>query len=1393
MKKLIFLFTLSLLMISMTWATTYTENFDTVGNWAGGTAGSYNAKTYTNSANPANDGFSSNSAVRESSDTHSSGYAWRVNSGAYYFRYECAETVNGFSVYMARWDNSPVPSIAIRYSTNSGSSYTDIETITGAWFTGDKAYKQYTHTFTSPITPTSGNKIYIELNKTTGERLLVDDFELTYGSAAPVPTISVMPASLSGFTYVHNNGPSAAQSFAVTGSNLTSNLSVSSTGTNYVISATAGGSYGTSLSLTQSGGAVSATVYVKLNSGLSIGDYNNENITVSGGGSATSPTVTCSGTVTSPPPPNAPTATAATAINDDAFTANWNAATGATGYKLDVYKLVAGSNASDLFISEYIEGSSNNKAIEIYNGTGQSVSLDGYYLKQHNGGNATPSNIIDLTGYSINNNDVFVVANTSANATILGQADLTSGNLNHNGNDAVGLYYGDTLVDIFGLIGTSSDYAKDVTLVRKAGASVPKTTYSADDWDSYGTDETTYLGSHNFSGGSTLTYVTGFENKDVSNVTSYEITGLTQNTTYYYVVRAYNAYGTSDDSNEIEVTTTTSSPLITLSTDTLSDFYYVWGHGPSSEQTFTVSGANLTANISIAAPTNYEISLSSGSGYTSPLTLTQSGGTVGTTTVYVRLKAGLVAGDYNEEVITASSTGATNQTVSCSGSIEAPLTTEIPYSEDFSEGLTGVYTYSVTGTKVWTISSAAAQCNGYQSSAEEHWLILPGINFNDYTAERMTFNTSAYYGAIDANNYLALMYSTDYFGLGDPTSATWTEITFANGGVGGGVTPSGVLDISDILGDMVFLAFIYYSTDQPTSWNVDDINIYEAAPLIVATSALDTFSYKEGSGPSDEQSFTVSGADLTADIVITAPSNYEISQTTGESFVSSSPITLTESSGSVAETTIYVRLKSGLDIGTYDQDITIASTGATGETISCNGEVTDPSLQVETFASYPESSTSYNDGTFTGMDGSTWTYVQCAGSLQITGKSVTLGKDKDAEVYSGTIHGGIGTLSFDYMQAFQTNVSLEVYVNETLVETVTSTSQQSTVLNSGSIVVDQPGDVVIRFYNPDDGGQVVIDNVTWTPAYDIPEDEVVTIGGAGFLIYGGSANINTQGVVPGFNNPSLVPSFSMVFTLTGNGPWDFLIETDALFGAYYRGGAWTTVANDEGTIMFNVEAAKDMNLPIILGDADPNTLPVELSTFTVTMNAANNAVLTWVTQTETGVSGFYVYRNSEESLATAKTVSNLIPATNTSQQQVYQFTDKELYSMGTYYYWLQISDMDGSESFYGPLALEYEGGTNPGTPTIPQITELKSIYPNPFNPSTTISYGLAEAAEVKVQIFNSRGQLVRNYNEGQKNAGNYTLIWNGTDNNGQSQATGVYFVRLQAGKKVFNSKAVLMK
>lgn len=118
--------------------------------------------------------------------------------------------------------------------------------------------------------------------------------------------------------------------------------------------------------------------------------------------------------------------------------------------------------------------------------------------------------------------------------------------------------------------------------------------------------------------------------------------------------------------------------------------------------------------------------------------------------------------------------------------------------------------------------------------------------------------------------------------------------------------------------------------------------------ITVTPSSLTGFTYGQGNGPSAEQSFTVSGAALTADLTLTPPTNYEISTGTGGSFSATNPVTLTPSSGTVANTTIYVRLKAGLTEGTYNgETVTAASTGATSKTVTCDGNVSAPPAQID--------------------------------------------------------------------------------------------------------------------------------------------------------------------------------------------------------------------------------------------------------------------------------------------------------------------------------------------------------------------------------------------------------------------------------------------------------------
>ncbi|MFW2371911.1 MAG: lamin tail domain-containing protein [Gammaproteobacteria bacterium] len=105
----------------------------------------------------------------------------------------------------------------------------------------------------------------------------------------------------------------------------------------------------------------------------------------------------------------------------------------------------------DLYISEYIEGSSYNKALEIYNATATTLELSSYEVQFYFNGSTTPGRTINLIG-ALASGDVFVIAHGSADAVILNQADQTTGGSWFNGNDALTLLNGGAVIDAIGFI-----------------------------------------------------------------------------------------------------------------------------------------------------------------------------------------------------------------------------------------------------------------------------------------------------------------------------------------------------------------------------------------------------------------------------------------------------------------------------------------------------------------------------------------------------------------------------------------------------------------------------------------------------------------------------------------------------------------------------------------------------------------------------------------------------------------------------------------------------------------------------------------------------------------------------------------------------------------------------
>ncbi|WP_343616749.1 endonuclease [Flavobacterium sp.] len=156
--------------------------------------------------------------------------------------------------------------------------------------------------------------------------------------------------------------------------------------------------------------------------------------------------------------------------------------------------------ATDLLFSEYIEGSGNNKALEIANNTGSSVNLSAYTIKKQTNGAGSWSTGLALSG-TLATGSKFVVVNSSMSSSCFSTSSAnistTATELTFNGNDAVGLFKNGVLIDIIGTFnGGTANFAIDVTLRRKSTITSPSTTFNLSaQWDSFSQDTCNNLGS----------------------------------------------------------------------------------------------------------------------------------------------------------------------------------------------------------------------------------------------------------------------------------------------------------------------------------------------------------------------------------------------------------------------------------------------------------------------------------------------------------------------------------------------------------------------------------------------------------------------------------------------------------------------------------------------------------------------------------------------------------------------------------------------------------------------------------------------------------------------------------------------------------------------------------
>jgi hypothetical protein len=510
----------------------------------------------------------------------------------------------------------------------------------------------------------------------------------------------------------------------------------------------------------------------------------------------------------------------------------------------------------------------------------------------------------------------------------------------------------------FNLTGANLDGAGDVIIALDEGVN--------SDFE-ISLDDNTYdyeLSIENFANGSTPIYV---------RLKS----GLAISADYIDNITILNDYNSDELNILVEGAVTPPAPTTTVSETALSGFTYVLDNGPSSEQSFTVEGSYLTSDITVTAPTNYQVSLSSGSGFQNSVTLTQTDGTVAETTVYVQLNAGLGVNNYNGD-ITVTATDVANKTIALTGSVTCGASA-LPYSEDFESVTTPNVPNCTTVVQggsgnLWTTSSPNE--SGFTSKALTYqwhndndgdtWFFTNGLQLEGGQSYRLSFrygNNSASYSenlrvAYGTSNSIAAMTTelADYPNINDNTPHSVT-INFEPATTG-----------------TYYIGFHAYSESDNYRLYVDDILVEENVPTISVEPAT-VPAFTAVTDGSDSEDIIITGILLSDNIDIA------LSGTNADQF-SLSATSLDSVGGTLTVT------YEPTTVGDHNATLTLSSTDATDVVLTLNGTAT-LGVPVATAA------TAIGSDSFT----ANWEAVAGAESYEIEVKTMSMAPVSDTEEF----------------------------------------------------------------------------------------------------------------------------------------------------------------------------------------------------------------------------------------------------------------------------------------------------------------------------------------------------------------------------------------------------------
>jgi len=247
----------------------------------------------------------------------------------------------------------------------------------------------------------------------------------------------------------------------------------------------------------------------------------------------------------------------------------------------------------------------------------------------------------------------------------------------------------------------------------------------------------------------------------------------------------------------------------------------------------------------------------------------------------------------------------------------------------------------------------------------------------------------------------------------------------------------------------------------------------------------------------------------------------------------------------------------------------------------------------------------------------------------------------------------------------------------------------------------------------------------------------------------------------------------------------FAVNYDGVFNTAFSTFYWKNM-----TVGLN--GFLDRTLDWISGSG--GSLPVELADFKGEW-IGEKVRLTWSTRSESNNAGWEIQK-SEVSPSTPlrdqnadwNNVGFVAGKGTTTEPQSYVFGFPVTRNSSPVTFRLKQIDLDGNFTYSELLEM---------TPELPAAFAIGQNYPNPFNPETRIRVDLPDVSEIRFEVFNLLGQLVKSEVFKEKEAGSHLLVWNGRDLSGNQAATGVYFYRislvsLSTGKKITETRSMVM-